>query len=38
MLILKPQISIFGKYVDLFEFKNLFDLNSNLGFKLKFAE
>jgi hypothetical protein len=38
ILILKPQNSIFGKYRDLFEFENLFDLNSNLGFKFKFAE
>jgi hypothetical protein len=38
ILILNPQNSIFGKYRDLFEFENLFDLNSNLGFKFKFAE
>jgi hypothetical protein len=37
-LIQKTQISVFGKYLNLFEFKNTFDLNLNLGFKFKFAE
>jgi hypothetical protein len=31
----KSQISGFGKYLNLFEFKNVFDLNINFGFKFK---
>jgi hypothetical protein len=38
ILIQKPQISIFGKYLNLFELKNVFDLNFNFGFKFKTAE
>jgi hypothetical protein len=33
ILIQKSQISIFRKCLNLFEFKNVFDLNLNLGFK-----
>jgi hypothetical protein len=35
MLIQKSQISIFRKCLNLFEFENVFDLNSNLGFNFK---
>jgi hypothetical protein len=34
----KSQISVFGKYLNLFEFENVFDLNFNFGFKFKTAE
>jgi hypothetical protein len=34
----KSQISVFGKYLNLFEFENVFDLNFNFGFKYKTAE
>jgi hypothetical protein len=38
IFIQKSQISIFGKYLNLFEFENLFDLNFNFGFNFKTAE
>jgi hypothetical protein len=38
ILIQKSQIPIFGKYLNLFELKNVFDLNFNFGFKFKTAE
>jgi hypothetical protein len=34
----KSQISVFGKYLNLFEFENVFDLNYNFGFKFKTIE
>jgi hypothetical protein len=37
ILIQKSQISIFRKGLNLFEFKNVFDLDLNLGFKFKSA-
>jgi hypothetical protein len=36
-LLQKSQISIFRKGLNLFEFKNVFDLDLNLGFKFKTA-
>jgi hypothetical protein len=36
-LIQKSQISIFRKGLNLFEFKNVFDLDLNLGFKFNSA-
>jgi hypothetical protein len=38
ILIQKSQISIFGKYLNFFELKNVFDLNFNFGFKFKTTE
>jgi hypothetical protein len=38
ILIQKSQISVFGKYLNSFELKHVFDLNFNFGFKFKTAE
>jgi hypothetical protein len=38
IFIQKSKISVFGKYLNLFEFENLFDLNFNFGFKFKTVE
>jgi hypothetical protein len=38
ILIQKSQISIFGKYLNLFELKDVFDLNFNFGFQFKTTE